>query len=1707
MKSRRFSVSVIFFLFVPILVILLLAARGAPGQVVQASFLVFDNHFACWVSGPISRDDHNWGDDKDEFVLDRRDLGEDARFNMKLNPELLRVERPGKRVTEADKNVHSLAASELLTGAAYEALSEAEKTDLADSLSVYTLFDSVPELVDYAFALDVFDAGVTYPDRDIYDRRVRLLAKELAGVDYTLDPKEDHRMLLPWQGTGAKEKYLERRSGGAYYSGVKSLSAEWIDHANPDGGREVDSVALARDQTANWLEGVEGTITTAGDGGVVHYGTTEGIGQQVLFETRSNCGIGGSCDEVSTYSNNPVPIILHSNIRAQNDGEIDRNTTVKDARRILVKDGSTDAEGELITVEEEYEFDPANITPSSVRVRDAHQGGYSRMHQEDTSSDELRISLVLKDKYRRDIDDYKPDMSDLNYKARGLPAMGVNPWTYVRFKRGRHHALNDWVTDKDPMNVYESVKHMGYRQPGLDRPESFHPSGSGGLARTTSVTVPVVDSDGVPVMRSEAMDRWDPKHIKWPANFEDLNWYLYELPTDGYRESLWLYWLTREGTQKAVFSAYGSSAIPFSVDGHGQVPVCEMAGERDYPGVTVRPPLNRSDIDCETEDEVDWHFRYLLRGDQMGVHLPFDASDPASAAHLLGPDLLVKQGSERAEDVKDPRGTRKLSRFDFSILESQPMGEFPPEEDGYPTERFYGIPRDDDARTAYIDGWRSDPIDPNMPYLLVFTFYEAKQDGDVKFQIGEQGEDYGAMFKLPKRRIRRVICRAMIHPSGFNPSTGSIGSLVGDALKGVISFVNKQMEQLGGWLAKILASISEVPLYAGVKTSELACVGLGKLDDLTSLGDVSGPAPPALVDQEGRIRVNAAVGSKLEGAKRCHRISSPPVSTCERDIDMILQGKCVRMPEFRLQVRTAEFIRPLATPDPDDPTSLLEYDEYRVVVPVESYNVEHGERDFVSVVNAVDFDQEEGEVRAKPKFDPLPNLTLDPPPELNNRNRGLTRVYLEWDLRWDTITTDFYDRVDGFAVVLHPDQKSVSFPVPEQGLPPFYLPKWVYAQFDDVGGAFRRHTRVDGFAVGGLSYYPDEAFKIAGLGSDSLAHWSSTEQAQDTRPASSGISVGHYRAFNKFIHDMPLAPGFTHGFQVAPYTGVPEGPGFQMGPLSEKLLLLGDSVACDHVTEPDEDVADIRKLYDCRGGGAMANLGYTDDEFRPGLLALTGTDICDDIFSSTPAGFTWDNAVVKQVWGLIWIIAGAVLFTLLVWQGLRMTYDIWLDPQPAIGFRELVPRFLLAVLLAAGSLVMCRMVLVVASDLTCFVAQITGMSLWGVVGVTFGHLVDGYMAWYDSLDNLSGDTLLFLLKNYLLIWVFGFLVLLVMLYLLYLFAKVVLAMLMRIALLAVLVALSPLAFAFYASDATSHWTKRWVSMFLGTTFQQVVVLLVIYIGVSMIGDYLSRGSETGLTSLLVGMIFAFLTLSLATAVPDIVNPGRKGLFSSFTQLGSMALAAAVVVGSAGVGAFAGGMGAAMAGGARVAPSLGGGPSPDGGPGGGGGGSGPGPAAPAGGGGIISSVSRSPMGVPVGPGGTPRQQSGGPQQSGPGIDPSGQPAADEGSSPTPDPGPVLGPAPSSPGPAAPQERGPGFLSRVASGVGQGWVRGSRWGAGMNVRASNLASGQSFYRHSSRGDDAAEQIERLREEQSGDRTDMRNFYRRIANALDPQGDGSA
>ena len=560
--------------------------------------------------------------------------------------------------------------------------------------------------------------------------------------------------------------------------------------------------------------------------------------------------------------------------------------------------------------------------------------------------------------------------------------------------------------------------------------------------------------------------------------------------------------------------------------------------------------------------------------------------------------------------------------------------------------------------------------------------------------------------------------------------------------------------------------------------------------------------------------------------------------------------------------------------------------------------------------------------------------------------------------------------------------------------------------------------------------------------------------------ARTGGVENEVKEFDSLMRNMPLSPGFRHGFQVAPYVGDPDGD-YVEGPPSEILYLDGGKAPClerDPDGEFPADLKAVRELYDCGGVAVSRDVGMVEDGFRVGLLGLTGTDLCYDIFSSTPAGLTWDNDAVRRVWGLVWILAGGVLFTLLVWQGLKMTYDMWLEPQPAIGLRQLVPRFFLAVILGAGSLFICQVVLTLASDLTCFVAQMTGMSMWGVVGTTLGVLVDGFTAWNEGLlrdvDKMHfGQLLLAGVK----ILAMAFVVLVIFVFLVLLFFKVVLGMLIRIALLAVLVALSPLAFAFFASDATAHWTKKWVTLFLGTTFQQVVVLIVIFLGGQLLGGYLGSGADDGLSMMMTGMLLALMSLFLADRVPAIVNPGGQGMFQGFGQAMGLAAAAGVTVatmgmgaayglGRAGVGMARGGVGAI--GGMRGGDDDGGGATIPGGGGGGGGGRGGG------------SPSTPPVVGPQTPGSFGTGAGGGVGGQAPAA--GGQTSA-------------LRRAGSAGWGAA--QTGVRAAGYVPSQVIGGMRSGARMGTGFNTRMRDQMTGSSLFRGGSRSDDSMRAMQTL------------------------------
>ncbi len=598
---------------------------------------------------------------------------------------------------------------------------------------------------------------------------------------------------------------------------------------------------------------------------------------------------------------------------------------------------------------------------------------------------------------------------------------------------------------------------------------------------------------------------------------------------------------------------------------------------------------------------------------------------------------------------------------------------------------------------------------------------------------------------------------------------------------------------------------------------------------------------------------------------------------------------------------------------------------------------------------------------------------------------------------------------------------------------------------------------------------------------------------------------------------MPVAPGFVHEFQIQAYHN-PLGGDRVYGPWSEPFIVDGNKAAC---SVPADEWAQARRLapgvtpdrdrlwksfYQCDDPVEVAFAGAPGGFFNSGfgLLSLTRTDLCRDLFTVTPSSLTWDNPAVRQIWRLLWVLSGGMLFGLFVWQALRLTYDWWIDPQPSVGVREMLPKFLMALALSSVSLFICQFVLTLTADLSCFVAQHTGTTMWTFLGKALIAPIEGGMAWVRGqfADGFSITALLTVIIAYLVGSIATFFLLLFAVFIIYFFVKVLWAMVMRLGLLAIMCAVSPIALAMTASDATSKWPKWWVSCFLGAALQQVVVLLVLYLGTRFAADHLvvDAGVFGQFTHLILTMLISMLILALADKVPDIINPNGKGLFSSFGDAVKMAGQAAVVAATGGAGAIAGmAAGAAQGAGAAAQGAKDAGFSPDGGkqstgvPGG--------PPSPDGGGGQsggpLANLPRSSSNVPGGVAAEQKPAAGSaPVSSARGTAPDGGGGAGgdveaEEKPAAPKPGSLAADIQSVEsagavgGAWAGRRLGQhafGTAGRVAGGVAGGLAGGARGalagfqrGRAINHRMANIANGSFMTLHRSSGDDASERLQ--------------------------------
>ena len=277
-----------------------------------------------------------------------------------------------------------------------------------------------------------------------------------------------------------------------------------------------------------------------------------------------------------------------------------------------------------------------------------------------------------------------------------------------------------------------------------------------------------------------------------------------------------------------------------------------------------------------------------------------------------------------------------------------------------------------------------------------------------------------------------------------------------------------------------------------------------------------------------------------------------------------------------------------------------------------------------------------------------------------------------------------------------------------------------------------------------------------------------------------------------------------------------------------------------------------------------------------------------DIITGTPAGLTYEHALVQQAWLAVWIITSAALALIIGWIGLSLILE---EPLGGRGssWRELIPRLLLGLVAAAASLWWCALV------------------------IDLAHAVSGFIA--ATLDVTPSDLLLAPV-NTLLTAVksgsVGIALLLAFIYLIYaVFCfYLLLQMVLRLALIDLLLALAPAAMGLWILPQTSGWSRQWLRMFATTVAQQAVQLIALALGIGFLAELAEIGPFEPARDLVWKLLMSVGFIYLATRVPSMLGNGNtfdswlSTLYFAFSLPTNMARSAATFVAMAGAGSAA-----------------------------------------------------------------------------------------------------------------------------------------------------------------------------------------------------------
>lgn len=340
----------------------------------------------------------------------------------------------------------------------------------------------------------------------------------------------------------------------------------------------------------------------------------------------------------------------------------------------------------------------------------------------------------------------------------------------------------------------------------------------------------------------------------------------------------------------------------------------------------------------------------------------------------------------------------------------------------------------------------------------------------------------------------------------------------------------------------------------------------------------------------------------------------------------------------------------------------------------------------------------------------------------------------------------------------------------------------------------------------------------------------------------------------------------------------------------------------------------------------LAENEITDSE--TGITTFTG------LLVGTPANLTYERGLVRIGWSLVLNVMVMVMVVFIAWIGLNQVVKSFTGSRNQADWRELAPRFILAIIAAVTSYWWCSLLVDTADGVSRYLAagmRVSPADITGTLGQAVTALATKQAAGFGA-SFLVGGTIGGFVR------VTGMTLLVVMMLI---YAIIILMIIgqfiMRIVLINALIMLSPLAMILWALPETAGWGKKWLSTFTMTLWQHGLQILCFAMGLWFVklGSPMNfvAGSGTAMDNILkkgvvglalpIEMIWTF-ALGIMAMMLTFKLPGLLGnsIMETWTSTLSFAAMGARALMSMGVGLVAGGMSRLGIGGGGGAPSGG-----------------------------------------------------------------------------------------------------------------------------------------------------------------------------------------